>query len=81
MFLACCISAFVKVNRFGFALEGVWCDVDRIYYNIIYGQLKDSNHKWKGLSYANNIFENIKKLCTTIPTIKGKKNICLSVGN
>jgi len=74
--LACCISAFVTVNRFGFALEGAWCAVDRIYYDSVYGQLKDSNHKWKGLLYANNIFENIKTLCTHI-----NSNVCSYVGN
>ena len=74
--LACCISAFVTVNRFGFALEGAWCTVDRIYYDSVYGQLKGSNHKWKGLLYANNIFENIKNLCTHI-----NSNVCSYVGD
>ena len=32
--LACCIAGFVSVNRFGFAVEGSWCAVDRIYYDI-----------------------------------------------
>lgn len=37
--LACCISGCVSVNRFGFALEGAWCAVDRIYYDTINGEL------------------------------------------
>jgi len=64
--LACCISAFVTVNRFGFALEGAWCAVDRIYYDSFYGQLKDSNHKWKGIEKTWSVFENVAKLCDEI---------------
>ena len=51
--LACCISAFVSVNRFGFALEGAWCAVDRIYYDSLYGQLKTSEPKWEGFAQVN----------------------------
>ena len=57
--LACCISAFVSVNRFGFALEGAWCAVDRIYYDSKYGQLKTSDPKWEGFSNLNTISEII----------------------
>ena len=46
--LACCISAFVSANRFGFAIEGSWCALDRIYYDIVYGQLSEKNSKWNG---------------------------------
>ena len=53
--LACCISAFVSVNRFGFALEGAWCAVDRIYYDSLYGQLKNSEPKWEGFDKIINI--------------------------
>ena len=53
--LAFCISAFVSVNRFGFALEGVWCSLDRIYYDFTNGQLKESDPKWIGLTNLNNI--------------------------
>ena len=64
--LACCISAFVTVNRFGFALEGSWCAVDRIYYDSVFGQLKDSNPKWKGFAQTNKTLINIKKFCGKI---------------
>ena len=37
--LACCISGCVSVNRFGFALEGAWCAIDRIYYDTTKGEL------------------------------------------
>ena len=64
--LACCISAFVTVNRFGFALEGSWCAVNRIYYDSYYGQLKDSKHRWEGISKTKSIIQNIKDLCGKI---------------
>ena len=38
--LACCISAFVSGNRFGFAVKGSRCAIDRIYYDFKYGRLK-----------------------------------------
>ena len=57
--LACCISAFVTVNRFGFALEGAWCAVDRIYYDSLYGQLKTSEPKWEGFSLVNTTSKNL----------------------
>ena len=67
--LACCISAFVTVNRFGFALEGAWCAVDRIYYDSLYGQLKNSEPKWEGFTqvktvsdYLFNFYESFKQL-------------------
>ena len=53
--LACCISAFVSVNRFGFAIDGAWCAVDRIYYDIKYGQLKTTQPKWEGFNNLTNI--------------------------
>ena len=43
--LGCCISAFVSINRFGFALDGALCSFDRIYYDFKNGQLKDSSPK------------------------------------
>ena len=65
--LACCISAFVSVNRFGFALEGAWCAVDRIYYDSLYGQLKNSEPKWEGFDKINEISENLYKFYNNIP--------------
>ena len=64
--LACCISAFVSVNRFGFALEGAWCAVDRIYYDSLYGQLKNSEPKWEGFEKVKEISENLHKFYTSI---------------
>ena len=57
--LACCVSAFVSANRFGFALEGAWCAVDRVYYDSLYGQLKISEPKWEGFSNFEYISKNL----------------------
>ena len=66
--LACCVSAFVSANRFGFALEGAWCAVDRVYYDSLYGQLKISEPKWLGMKnlsdfsgYLSNFYNHIIK--------------------
>ena len=64
--LACCISAFVIVNRFGFALEGSRCAFERIYYDTIYGQLKQYQPRWEGLETTNNSLGIIKKICDLI---------------
>ena len=65
--LACCVSAFVSANRFGFALEGAWCAVDRVYYDSLYGQLKISEPKWLGMKnlsdfsgYLSDFYGKIK---------------------
>ena len=63
--MACCIAAFVSVNRFGFALEGAWCSLDRLYYDSIYGQLKDSYPRWEG-------FDNIKNILNYLDVFGGK---------
>ena len=60
---ACCISAFYTVNRFGFALEGAWCAIDRIYYDSLYGQLKDTEDRWDGIKNTKNILDNIYRFC------------------
>ena len=57
--LACCVSAFVSANRFGFALEGAWCAVDRIYYDSLNGQLKTSEPKWEGMVNLNLFSQNL----------------------
>ena len=79
--LACCISAFVSVNRFGFALEGAWCAVDRIYYDSLYGQLKNSEPKWEGFDKINEISENLYKFYNNIPNDFKSQNLkCTTSG-
>ena len=75
--LACCISAFVTVNRFGFALEGAWCGVDRIYYDSLYGQLKTSEPKWEGFSLVNTTSKNLFSFYEFIKANTDWKNILL----
>ena len=48
--LACCISGFISGNRFGYAIEGTWCALDRIYYDIIEGQIAKKDQKWPGFT-------------------------------
>ena len=47
--IACCISGFVVINRFGFALKGTQCSYERVYYDSEFGQIKDSFPRWEGL--------------------------------
>ena len=79
--LACCISAFVSINRFGFALEGAWCAVDRIYYDSLYGQLKNSEPKWEGFEKVKEISENLHKFYNNIPNDFKSQNLeCTTSG-
>ena len=64
--LACCISACVTVNRFGFALNGALCSLDRIYYDFRNGTLKDTYPKWTGFYQLQNISKNLLKIETKI---------------
>ena len=57
--LACCISGCVSVNRFGFAIEGARCALDRIYYDSLNGQLKTTEPKWKGFQKAYDLLNNL----------------------
>ena len=71
--LACCISGFVTVNRFGFALEGSRCAFDRIYYDALYGQLKNSEPRWEGIKFIEeNCDSNIPSY---VPNEKHFENI------
>ena len=63
--LACCISGCVSVNRFGFAIEGARCALDRIYYDSLNGQLKNEP-KWEGFKNAYDLLENFTKFITEI---------------
>ena len=59
--LACCIAGFVTANRFGFSLYGTQCAYERIYYDLMYGQLKETYPKWEGFQVIHNIQENLLK--------------------
>ena len=67
--LACCISAFVTINRFGFALNGAMCAFDRIYYDTLNGQLKKQGEKWEGLDKTRTILGYINDFCRSKPEL------------
>ena len=64
--LACCISGCVSVNRFGFAIEGAWCALDRIYYDSLNGQLKTTEPKWKGFANTYEILTRFNNFLTKL---------------
>ena len=63
--LACCISAFVTINRFGFALDAAWCAFDRIYYDALFGQLIKDGERWEGIKNTKEILNYIKIFSTS----------------
>jgi len=68
--LACCISGFVTVNRFGFSLYGAQCAYERIYYDSMFGQYKETYPKWEGL---NAIYNNVVYLDYILSAINLQK--------
>ena len=58
--LACSISACVSINRFGFALDGALCSLDRIYYDFKNGELKDTYPRWTGFKHLEEITDNLE---------------------
>ena len=64
--LACCIAGFVTANRFGFALYGTRCAYERIYYDIMFGQKKETYPKWEGIDNINQIYQKLSKLNQTL---------------
>ena len=71
--LACSISACVTINRFGFALDGALCSLDRIYYDFRNGTLKETNPRWAGFdelftisTYLSEIENPYEKLYTKV---------------
>ena len=73
--LACCISAFVSVNRFGFALEGAWCAAYRVYYDSLNGTLKTSDPKWEGFSKPTAIHKNLCNFYEFIESDNNRDNL------
>ena len=71
--LAFCICSFVSVNGFGFALEGAWCSLDRIYYDFKNGQLKESYPRWIGLKKLSEMIENFNSFEGAIRNSKGQQ--------
>ena len=81
--LSCCISGCVSVVRFGWAIEGAWCGLDRLYYDSLNGQLKDTDPKWKGFQNAYEVLDNLTNFIIDIrgktinyPTDEFEENQC-----
>ena len=77
--LACCISGFVTVNRFGFSLYGAQCAYERIYYDTMFGQYKETYPKWEGLNAISNNVAYLDYILRAI--ILQKKNLSLEYFN
>ena len=69
--LACCISGCVSVNRFGFAIEGARCALDRLYYDSINGQLKTNEPKWNGFKNSYDLLNNFYSFISNAITNDG----------
>ena len=57
--IACCIAGFVTANRFGFCSYAVQCAYERVYYDTLNGQIKNTYPKWEGI---DKIQENLNGL-------------------
>ena len=68
--LACAISGTVTSNRFGFALEGSWCAFDRIYFDSLNGQLKNTYPKWVGFEYLSKNLTTLKEFIGKIQDVQ-----------
>ena len=73
---ACGISGIVIVVRFGKILNAVQCSYERVYYDLKFGQLKDSYPRWEGiskntekLSKSKELVENLLKRYNTFSDI------------
>ena len=66
--LACGIAGFVTANRYGFALYGAQCAYERIYYDSLYGQQKQTNPRFEGFeNITNNITNSLIKITNLGP--------------
>ena len=75
--LVCCISGCVSAVRFGWAIEGAWCGLDRLYYDSLNGQLKDTDPKWKGFQNAYEVLDNLTKFKNDIKNNENNINLPL----
>ena len=71
--LACCISSFISVNRFEYAINGALCAIDRIYFDTITGELErntdkfndgddEKDERWSGVSGHGDVSTDIEKI-------------------
>ena len=71
--IASCISGIVIANKFRLILNGVKCAYERIYYDSMYGQLKDASPRWEGLK--NNSIK-LQKALTLFDNVELLQSIC-----
>ena len=65
--LACCIAGIVSAKRFGFALEGARCALDRMYYDTVNGQIKIEGPKWIGFERLKTLICLFSNFCQLNP--------------
>ena len=64
---ACGISGIVTTVRFGKIVRAVQCAYERVYYDLQYGQLKDSFPRWEGLKNISHKVEKSISLMQNLP--------------
>ena len=69
---ACGISGIVTVVRFGKIVNAVQCSYERVYYDLKYGQLKDSYPRWEGIS---NNTEKLSKSRDLVDKVNKQNNL------
>lgn len=79
--LACCIAGIVTANRFGFSLNGIQCAYERIYYDIIYGQIKQSYPKWEGREKIGEQIINLNNIKEKLENNSWPSNISFYYNN
>ena len=60
--IACSISGFVYAHRYSNYLDGATCGIERIYYDMKDGQIKENNEKWFGFSKIIPVLEEVEGL-------------------
>ena len=68
---ACGISGIVTTVRFGKIVRAVQCAYERVYYDLQYGQLKDSFPRWEGLK---NISHKVEKSQSLIQNLQSSSS-------
>ena len=76
---ACGISGIVTTVRFGKIVRAVQCAYERVYYDLQYGQLKDSFPRWEGLKNISEKVGNSKKLMDGLANLRDDYSIIESI--
>ena len=76
--LACCIAGFVSANRLGFALNGIQCAYERIYYDSVNGQMKITYPRWMGSNQAQETYKHFNNIYNNFSNVEAAKKADLS---